>query len=104
MILRHSFEGLFGIFNDSLPDGWGRLLLDLKLMSAGLNPGNLSPLDRLCFVRTSGMGALSYEPENPSAISHITNDISHVHFLPALLSALQNKHDFQQLFQCNKHE
>ncbi|MDE1162020.1 MAG: HipA N-terminal domain-containing protein [Acidobacteriaceae bacterium] len=21
------FEGLFGVFNDSLPDGWGRLLL-----------------------------------------------------------------------------
>lgn len=22
------FDGLFGIFNDSLPDGWGRLLID----------------------------------------------------------------------------
>ncbi|MEA2017544.1 MAG: HipA N-terminal domain-containing protein [Campylobacterota bacterium] len=22
------FEGLFGVFGDSLPDGWGRLLLD----------------------------------------------------------------------------
>ena len=22
------FEGLFGVFSDSLPDGWGRLLLD----------------------------------------------------------------------------
>lgn len=22
------FEGLFGVFHDSLPDGWGRLLLD----------------------------------------------------------------------------
>jgi serine/threonine-protein kinase HipA len=22
------FDGLFGVFNDSLPDGWGRLLLD----------------------------------------------------------------------------
>lgn len=73
-----TFEGLFGIFNDSLPDGWGRLLLDRKLMNAGLNPGNLSPLDRLCFVGTSGMGALSYEPENPSAISHITNDLDEI--------------------------
>jgi serine/threonine-protein kinase HipA len=25
------FEGLFGVFNDSLPDGWGRLLLDRLL-------------------------------------------------------------------------
>ena len=22
------FDGLFGVFNDSLPDGWGRLLVD----------------------------------------------------------------------------
>lgn len=43
-----TFDGLFGVFNDSLPDGWGRLLLDRKLMRAGLNPGALSPLDRLC--------------------------------------------------------
>lgn len=73
-----TFEGLFGVFNDSLPDGWGRLLLDRKLMNAGLNPGTLSPLDRLCFVGASGMGALSYEPENPSAISHITNDLDEI--------------------------
>lgn len=73
-----TFEGLFGVFNDSLPDGWGRLLLDRKLMNAGLNPGTLSPLDRLCFVGALGMGALSYEPENPSAISHITNELDEI--------------------------
>jgi serine/threonine-protein kinase HipA len=73
-----TFEGLFGVFNDSLPDGWGRLLLDRKLMNVGLNPGTLSPLDRLCFVGTSGMGTLSYEPENSSAMSHITNDLDEI--------------------------
>lgn len=72
------FEGLFGVFNDSLPDGWGRLLLDRKLMNAGLNPGTLSPLDRLCFVGMGGMGALSYEPENQSTISDITNDLDEI--------------------------
>ena len=55
---------LCGLLSDSLPDGWGRLLLDRKLMNAGLNPCTLSPLDRLCFVGARGMGALSYEPEN----------------------------------------
>ena len=57
------FEGLFGVFNDSLPDGWGRLLLDRKLISLSINPGNLSPLDRLRYVGERGMGALIYEPE-----------------------------------------
>jgi serine/threonine-protein kinase HipA len=61
------FEGLFGVFNDSLPDGWGRLLLDRKLTNLGINPGNLSPLDRLYLIGNNGMGALSYEPGNPAS-------------------------------------
>lgn len=65
----HVFEGLFGIFNDSLPDGWGKLLLDRKLMNLSLNPGDLSPLDRLCYVGTHGMGALIYEPEIGEIVS-----------------------------------
>jgi len=27
---KRTFDGLFGLFNDSLPDGWGCLLLDRK--------------------------------------------------------------------------
>lgn len=57
------FGGLFGVFNDSLPDGWGRLLLDRKLLNAGINPAGLTPLDRLGYVGKEGMGALQYEPE-----------------------------------------
>lgn len=57
------FDGLFGVFNDSLPDGWGRLLLDRKLMKHGINTESLTPLDRLRYVGRMGMGALSYEPE-----------------------------------------
>jgi len=58
-----TFDGLWGIFNDSLPDGWGRLLMDRHLMRLGVNPATLSPLDRLAFVGSHAMGALSYEPE-----------------------------------------
>jgi serine/threonine-protein kinase HipA len=57
------FDGLFGVFNDSLPDGWGRLLLDRALIKHNINPGALSMLDRLCFVGSHGMGALIYEPK-----------------------------------------
>lgn len=59
-----TFEGLFGLFNDSLPDGWGRLLIDRKLSSLGINPSELTPLDRLSIVGTHGMGALEYQPIN----------------------------------------
>ncbi len=57
------FEGLPGVFNDSLPDGWGRLLLDRALRSRGVNESALSPLDRLAHVGHRGMGALMYEPD-----------------------------------------
>jgi serine/threonine-protein kinase HipA len=57
------FDGLFGVFNDSLPDGWGRLLLDRTVEKHGIHCGQLNPLDRLAYVGQHGMGALSYEPE-----------------------------------------
>jgi serine/threonine-protein kinase HipA len=57
------FDGLFGVFNDSLPDGWGRLLLDRTVEKHGIHRGQLNPLDRLAYVGQHGMGALSYEPE-----------------------------------------
>src|SRR4051812_11507494 len=58
------FEGLAGVFSDSLPDGWGRLLLDRLLRSQGIQPASVSPLDRLAHVGLSGMGALVYQPDN----------------------------------------
>ncbi|MBD3755615.1 MAG: type II toxin-antitoxin system HipA family toxin [Gammaproteobacteria bacterium] len=57
------FEGLPGVFNDSLPDGWGRLLFDRFARSKNIAPETLTPLDRLAHVGRSGMGALVYEPD-----------------------------------------
>lgn len=57
------FYGNFGIFEDSLPDGYGRYLLHKVLLKNGINDANLSSLDRLSLVGSGGMGALSYEPE-----------------------------------------
>jgi serine/threonine-protein kinase HipA len=57
------FDGLFGVFNDSLPDGWGRLLLDRTVERYGVHRAQLNPLERLAYVGRHGMGALSYEPE-----------------------------------------
>jgi serine/threonine-protein kinase HipA len=57
------FDGLHGVFNDSLPDGWGRILLDRTVEKHGIHRGQLNPLDRLAYVGRHGMGALSYEPE-----------------------------------------
>ena len=57
------FGGNFGIFEDSLPDGYGRYLLHKALAKEGINDFNLSALDRLSLVGSGGMGALTYHPE-----------------------------------------
>lgn len=58
------FHGNFGIFEDSLPDGYGRYLLHKVLMREGINDADLSALDRLSIVGDGGMGALTYSPVN----------------------------------------
>ncbi len=60
----HPFNGNFGIFEDSLPDGYGRYLLHKALASIGINDGGLTSLDRLALVGDNGMGALTYSPSN----------------------------------------
>lgn len=56
------FEGLFGLFGDSLPDGWGRLLLDRHFLKQGIKYSEITPLDRLSYIGEYGTGAISYEP------------------------------------------
>jgi serine/threonine-protein kinase HipA len=58
------FEGMPGVFNDSLPDGWGRLLFDRFARSIGILPSEITPLDRLAHVGLNGLGALVYEPDH----------------------------------------
>ena len=56
------FGPLPGLFDDSLPDGWGLLLMDRYFRSQGINPAEISPLDRLSWLGTRTMGALTYHP------------------------------------------
>ncbi len=56
------FNGLWGVFADSLPDAWGQLLVDKMLKSRGIDASSISRLERLAIVGESGMGALTYSP------------------------------------------
>ena len=58
----YHFDGLFGVFDDSLPDGWGKLLTDRQLITEGLPLHFVTPLHRLSFVGSNGRGALTYRP------------------------------------------
>ena len=57
------FKGLFGVFADSLPDSYGELLLERYLKSKNANISDLTCLDRLAYVGSSGMGLLEYIPD-----------------------------------------
>ena len=73
------FDGLHGIFSDSLPDGWGRLLVDRMLRRKGFNPATITPLERLALVGNSGMGALQYYPQfNLNEPSSLVEDFDRV--------------------------
>ena len=69
VVVAHSgpphLQGLPGFIADSLPDGWGLLLMDRALRKAGRDPHSVSVLDRLAIVGQSAIGALAFEPADP---------------------------------------
>lgn len=93
------FDGLFGVFNDSLPDGWGRLLVDRLFLKNKINPTEVDNLNRLAVVQESGMGALTYKPEHRFQTE---NDVSNLDILAQECSKIlesQNSDNLDELFQ-----
>ena len=70
-ISRETFLGLPGLFADSLPDAYGKALLDRWLASNGRNFAN--PVERLCYQGRRSMGALEFEPANNDYLETSTN-------------------------------
>lgn len=59
------FDGLHGPFADSLPDGWGTLLMD-RFFDSTFGDGTrytVTALDRLAYMGDRGMGAFEYQPK-----------------------------------------
>lgn len=69
------FQGLFGVFADSLPDAWGNVLLNRVLKKNGIKIDEVTPLMRLAIVGHFGMGALTYEPERPLEQGLVETDL-----------------------------
>ena len=68
------FYGNFGVFEDSLPDGYGRYLLHRILLREGIDDRKLTSIDRLSIVGHGGMGALCYEPVTHVGIKEEVTD------------------------------
>jgi serine/threonine-protein kinase HipA len=52
---------------DSLPDGWGMLLMDRLFRRRGLTTARIGPLERLAYIGSNAMGAMTFEPVAPEA-------------------------------------
>ncbi|MEA1911785.1 MAG: type II toxin-antitoxin system HipA family toxin, partial [Spirochaetota bacterium] len=59
---KDTYKGLPGLLSDSLPDDFGNAVIDAWLARMGRTGKNFSPVERLCYTGTRGMGALEFHP------------------------------------------
>lgn len=57
-----TFLGLPGLLADALPDKFGNAIIDAWLARSGRDAREFSPVERLCYTGSRGMGALEFEP------------------------------------------
>lgn len=68
---RPIYQGLPPFIADSLPDSWGSTLFDKWVKDNKIPRNKVTPLYKLMFIGTRGMGALEYEP--------YATDLTHTH-------------------------
>ena len=69
-----AFQGIPGVFFDSLPDNFGMAFIDRHFEAKGYKVSEITLLDRLTFIGDRGMGALEYQPkEDDTPISNKTS-------------------------------
>jgi len=57
-----TFHGLPGLLADVLPDRFGNRIIDVWLARQGRSAADFSPVERLCYMGSRGMGALEFKP------------------------------------------
>ncbi len=81
---------LFGVFDDSLPDGWGMLLMDRYFRKQNKDLRTISGIDRLAFVADNAMGGLVYYPAEDS-LEHFNEQIDLLKLAENSMEVLQGK-------------
>jgi serine/threonine-protein kinase HipA len=72
-----TYLGLPGIFADTLPDKFGNRVINTWLTRNGRapDPNAFSPIERLCYMGTRGMGALEFFPSNHPIQLDVTTSV-----------------------------
>ena len=93
------FSGLFGVFHDSLPDGWGELLVRRMVAKKGINFDKLSALTRLTLLSDDGLGALQYEPVQNEKNPDNKHDLDYLaEEVKKILNNVEEEIDFDNVF------
>lgn len=93
------FSGGFGVFDDSLPDGWGQLILDRYLRSIGVDARRLTLLQRLSLVGSNGRGALEYVPDKSVFTEYSDSDLHIISKeIREILSGKDDKSTLEELY------
>ena len=64
------YQGLPGVFHDSLPDKFGTKIIEKYFESKNIPPHELNMLQKLIFVGNKSMGAISYHPSEKLMDKH----------------------------------
>ncbi len=76
---KNPYNEIFGVFQDTLPDGWGILLTIRELKKYGINYEKLSILTKLSLIQSNGLGGLTYEPiQSSKVIGTIKTDLDEI--------------------------
>lgn len=59
---RNTYKGIPGFLADTLPDDFGNAVINAWLVRNGRDLESFSPVERLCYTGTRGMGALEFHP------------------------------------------
>ncbi len=94
------FDGLYGVFHDSLPDGWGERLMARMLQKQGIDYQSLSPLTKLTLVGNNGLGGLVYEPSQAQGQEFDVELDSLAKQAEELLNDGDISADFDKIFYC----
>ncbi|MBQ7250384.1 MAG: type II toxin-antitoxin system HipA family toxin [Bacilli bacterium] len=67
-----TYRTLPGLFADSLPDRFGRKVINEYLISIGRDKNSLTPIEELLYIGKRGMGALEYYPHLDGSLEEST--------------------------------
>lgn len=92
-----TFKGLPGMLADSLPDKFGNRLIDQWLERNYRDPESFSPIERLCYIGSRGMGGLEFRP----TVGEIKENVSEIQLselVDLANKALQEKTELNATF------